>query len=67
MLDLLSFPDDGVLMKQFLDARVLFGMDFLGFLCFLALLITNGIIVDAMWGGGGQLYTYNSVPWMGCW
>ena len=49
-------------------------MDSLGFLGFLAILITNGIIGsnydNRRWGGVRPLpalMIYNSVPWLVCW
>ena len=46
-------------------------MDSLGFLGFLAILITNGVIASnlQLWSGSGiiVMLSYNSVPWMICW
>lgn len=46
-------------------------VDALGFLSFLALLITNGIVASNLgyWRPNGHavLLAYASVPWMFCW
>lgn len=42
-------------------------MDTLGFLCYLTLLIANGIIISDYGSGPVVLFAYNSVPWMVCW
>lgn len=69
-IDLLSHK----LLGRELPLQALLFMDSLGFLGFLAILITNGIIGsnydNSRWGGVKALpalMIYNSVPWLACW
>ena len=59
------------LFKRELPIAILIMVDALGFLSFLALLITNGIVASHLgyWRPTGHavLLAYASVPWMFCW
>lgn len=66
ILDLTSTPKgNGFLFQKHIPAIYLLGVDTLGFACFLALLIANGIIVAETCAT--PLYIYNSVPWILLW
>lgn len=66
-VDLASHSDRIFSHKQFLTLNALLFMDTLGFLCYLTLLIANGIIISDYGSGPVVLFAYNSVPWMVCW